>query len=215
MPERTPRWVKRVLIVLAVLAVIAIVQLILSAGGHDTKAHAATVRAARLPHCTKKHPCTKRQARRVLRAGRGHNGSPRYAASRAVKVQVRSARTACRTWRPRIYRVANAGRLYWRGAIVHWCWDWHRVTSARFTLDYDIQTVGRFLGFGGVSNDEPTTGYYNYGRHHNGGYLLYVRFTFTQCVPVIQIGPFCEDHRAWLKEFVHYDGGGYASGNAP
>jgi hypothetical protein len=90
-----------------------------------------------------------------------------------------------------------------------------RVTSARFTLDHDITTGGRILGFDGVSIEEPTIGYYNYAGHKNGGYLIYARFTFTQCIPVIQIGPLCNDRRAWLKELVHYDGSGYASGNAP
>lgn len=215
MPERTPRWVKAVLIVIAVLAVIAAVQLILSAGGHDTKAHAATVRSAGLPHCTKKHPCTKKQAKRVFKASVGHDSRPVGRRSLAVKPQVSSAAVRCSTWRPRIYRVANAGKLYWRGAVARWCFNWKRVTSAHFTLDHDIQTVGRFLGYDGVSIDEPTVGYYNYGGHKAGGYLIYARFTFTQCVPVIKIGPICVDHRAWLKELVHYDGSAHASGNAP
>jgi hypothetical protein len=207
---------QKVMIAVVFLVILTAVMLFLSTGGEDTKAHAATVQAAGFRHCTKKHPCTKKQARaRIRYANHGHDGGARHVNSRAVKPQVRSAATSCRTWRPRIYYNARAGHLYWRGAVAHWCFNWKRVTSARFTLDHDITTGGRILGFDGVSIEEPTIGYYNYAGHKNGGYLIYARFTFTQCIPVIQIGPLCNDRRAWLKELVHYDGSGYASGNAP
>lgn len=214
------RWQKVTLIVVVALILIVVVQLILSTGGHDTKANAADGYPSGLPRCTKaagmKHRCTKKQAKKVINYGRsGHDSKPRSLRARRPPLKVRAASTACRTWRPRIKYIARAGEVYWRGAVAQWCFNWHRVTSARITSDADVTTLGRLLGFDHITPGEPTLGWYGYNGHSYGGYLLYQRFSFEQCIPVLQFGPFCNDRRAPLKVLVHYDGSGHASGNAP
>ncbi|MDQ1584539.1 MAG: hypothetical protein QOF36_2593 [Microbacteriaceae bacterium] len=220
--RRWKRWQKVTFWVIVALIAIGIIQLILSGGGHDTSAEAATRYPHGLPRCTKaahaKKRCTKKQANKVMAYGRrGHDSKPRTLRQRRppLKTQAHSASSACRTWRPRIKRIARAGEIYWRGATIHWCFNWNRVTSARVITDADVTTLGRFLGFDHISTQEPVQGYYNWNGHKNGGYLLYQRFVFEQCIPVIQFGPFCNDRKGWFKVFGHYDGSGHASGNAP
>jgi hypothetical protein len=206
---------QKLLIVVAFLVVLTLVMLFLSTGGHDTSARAAA-RAKGLPHCTKKHRCTKKQAHRVLRyAAHSHDSKARTLRQRRPPTKVRAKASSCRTWHPRIKRIARAGEIFWRGGAAHWCFNWHRVTRAWITGDADVTTLGRFLGFDHITQDPPTQGYYTFNRHGNGGYLMEQKFTFEQCIPVIQIGPLCDDRRAWLKVFLHYDGSGYASGKAP
>lgn len=218
------RWQKIAFWAAVVLIAIGIIQLILAGGGHDTSADAATRYPRGLPRCTKaahmKKRCHKKAANKVMAYGsnkRTHNSKPRSLKQRrpSLKTQAHASSSSCRTWRPRIKRIARAGEIFWRGATARWCFNWKRVTSAQIIMDADVTTLGRMLGFNHISQNEPTVGYYKYGGHSYGGYLLYASFTFEQCIPVIEFGPFCNDRHAPLKVLVHYDGSGHASGNRP
>jgi hypothetical protein len=212
------RTTRIILIAVGVLVAATIIILWLSSGKSQDNAHAATASAAKygLPHCTRKHPCTKKQARKVRRyTNRGHNQGSKRVRARRAPTKVRASAVQCRSWSPRLYFIAKAGKVFWGGFHAHWCWNWHRVTSATVTEDGDVTTLGRFLGFDHIGFQEPLQGFYGYGHRANGGYLMYARMTFEQCIPVIQIGPLCTDHREWRKIFLHYNGGGLASSHAP
>lgn len=216
---------KAILIVVGVLIALTLIILWLSAGKSEDSAHAATIHAAAkypkgLPRCTKaagaKKRCTKKQAQRVINyAKRGHSQDHKSLHAVRPPSKAHASAVRCRTWKPRLYFVANAGKLFWGGFSAYWCFNWKRVTSIRVVMDADITTLGRVLGFDHIGFQDPFQGFYNYGKRTHGGYLVYARMTFEQCIPVVQIGPLCHDKREWRKIFLHYNGGGLVSSHAP